>query len=504
MTQRPKASYLTIDLGAGSGRVMTADWDGRSLQLTEQHRFAHRMVGIGNGLHWDLLRLWSECLEGLQKSAQETHRTFRSVGVDTWALDYVLLSKSGEMLGLPRAYRDPRTSGSIEKITQAVPRTEIFQTTGLQFMEINTLCHLYAQSRENPELLHNAAHLLMIPDWFHWCLSGQIACEFTNATTTQFLDPVRRTWATSLLDRLQIPHPFLPPLTEPGSALGPLRKSVMRETNLSAIPVVAPATHDTASAVVAVPTERTGSASWAYLSSGTWSLVGVEIPQPLLSDAVLHHNFTNEGGVDGTFRLLKNVMGMWLMQQLQAALSEQNIPCTIPELVQAAESAPAFKCVVDPDAEPFLRPADITATIRSECIRTAQPVPASPGEWARCILESLALRYREVLEILQRLTGTRLEVLHIVGGGSKNVLLNQFTADAAGIPVVAGPTEATALGNAAIQMRTDGVFSDLREIRAAVRASCQDELRTFAPSDTAKPRWDEAFGRWTRLFRSAS
>jgi rhamnulokinase len=504
MTQRPKASYLTIDLGAGSGRVMTADWDGRSLQLTEQHRFAHRMVGIGNGLHWDLLRLWSECLEGLQKSAQETHRTFRSVGVDTWALDYVLLSKSGEMLGLPRAYRDPRTSGSIEKIIQAVPRTEIFQTTGLQFMEINTLCHLYAQSRENPELLHNAAHLLMIPDWFHWCLSGQISCEFTNATTTQFLDPVRRTWATPMLNRLQIPHSFLPPLTEPGTALGTLRGTVIRETSLSAIRVVAPATHDTASAVVAVPTERTGSASWAYLSSGTWSLVGVEIPRPLLSDDVLHHNFTNEGGVDGTFRLLKNVMGMWLMQQLQATLSEQNIPCTIPELVRAAESAPAFKCIIDPDAGAFLRPADITAIIRSECIRTAQPVPESPGEWARCILESLALRYREVLEILQSLTGTRLEVLHIVGGGSKNALLNQFTADAAGIPVVAGPSEATALGNAAIQMRTDGVFSDLREIRAAVRTSCREELRTFIPSNTAKPRWDEAFGKWTRLFRSAS
>lgn len=504
MTQRTKASYLTIDLGAGSGRVMTADWDGKYLQLSEQHRFAHRMISVGKALHWDLLRLWSECTNGLQKSAREMHRTFRSVGVDSWALDYVLLSKSGEMLGLPRAYRDPRTAGTLEKITQAVPRNEIFQTTGLQFMEINTLCHLYAQSRENPELLEHAAHLLMIPDWFHWCLSGHISCEFTNATTTQFLDPTRRTWATSLLDRLQIPHRFLPSLTEPGTALGTLRPSVMRETNLNAIPVVAPATHDTASAVVAVPTERTGSSSWAYLSSGTWSLVGVEIPRPLLSPHVLHHNFTNEGGVDGTFRLLKNVMGMWLMQQLQTALTEKNIPCTIPELVRAAQSPPPFRSLIDPDAATFLRPSDITESIRSECARTEQPVPESPGEWARCILESLALRYREVLEILQSLTGTPLEVLHIVGGGSKNDLLNQFTADAAGMPVVAGPTEATALGNAAIQMRTDGVFRDLRDIRVAVRASCHEELRTFTPSQTAKPRWDEAFGRWSRLFRSGS
>lgn len=504
MSQRPTTSYLTVDLGAGSGRVMSADWNGSHIKLLEQHRFAHQMVPIGRALHWNLLHLWSECLVGLRKAALESHRTFRSVGVDSWALDYVLLSKSGEMLGLPRAYRDPRTSGIIDEITTHVARNDIFRTTGLQFMEINTLCHLYVQSRANPELLQNAAHLLMIPDWFHWCLSDQISCEFTNATTTQFLDPVQRAWATPLLDRLQIPHHFLPPLIEPGSNLGSIKSSVARETGLSEVPVVAPATHDTASAVVAVPTERTGFASWAYLSSGTWSLVGVEVPQPLLTDDVLKHNFTNEGGVDGTYRLLKNVMGMWLMQQLHAALNSTNASWTIPELVHAAESAPPLKCLVDPDAALFLRPSEITQTIRNECVRTRQPVPESPGEWARCILESLALRYREVLGNLQSLTGTPLEVIHIVGGGSKNSLLNQFTADAAGIPVIAGPVEATALGNAAIQMRTDGIFKDLREIRAAVRTSCQNELRTFLPSMTTKSQWDEAFQRWSHLFRTAS
>jgi len=504
MTTTPKRSFLSIDLGAGSGRVIRSDWDGKSIRLNELHRFPNRMIPLGNGLHWDLIHLWNEALIGLQRAVEHRPGDLRSVGVDTWALDYALLSPSGEMLGLPRAYRDPRTAGLVTPITDIVPRQEIFRRTGLQFMEINSLFHLYAQSRQSPELLETAKHLLMIPDWFHWCLSGTLSCEFTNATTTQFLDPIRRDWARDLLDQLAIPHHFLLPLTEPGTNLGAITPSVIRATGLPSISVVAPATHDTASAVVAVPTERTGSATWAYLSSGTWSLVGVELSAPLLKNEVLEHNFTNEGGVDGTFRLLKNVMGMWLMQQLQAALSEQNIPCTIPELVQAAESAPAFKCIIDPDAGAFLRPADITATIRSECIRTAQPVPESPGEWARCILESLALRYREVLEILQSLTGTRLEVLHIVGGGSKNALLNQFTADAAGIPVITGPSEATALGNAAIQMRTDGVFSDLREIRAAVRTSCREELRTFIPSNTAKPRWDEAFGKWTRLFRSAS
>lgn len=504
MKQSSTLSYLTIDLGAGSGRVMIADWDGARIQLSEQHRFAHSMVQIREGLHWNLLHLWSECLIGLQKSASEGGRSFRSVGVDTWALDYVLLSQSGEMLGLPRAYRDPRTSGSIDAITKQVPREEIFAMTGLQFMEINTLCHLYAQSRANPEILEKAAHFLMIPDWFHWCLSGQISCEFTNATTTQFLDPIRRNWSTSLLQRLQIPNHYLSPLTEPGTVLGSLQSSVRQETGLSAIPVITPATHDTASAVVAVPTERTGSCSWAYLSSGTWSLVGVEINHPLLSDDVLKHNFTNEGGVDGTFRLLKNVMGMWLMQQLQAALRDQNTDFSIAELALAAESAPAFKCLIDPDAPPFLRPANITETIRSECIRTHQPVPEGPAEFARCILESLALRYREVLAILQQLTGSRLEVLQVVGGGSKNSLLNQFTADAAGVPVIAGPTEATAIGNAAIQMRTDGVFSGLREIRAAVRESCLSELRSFTPCEAARPRWDEVFHRWIHLFRNAT
>ncbi len=503
MTTTPTRSFLSIDLGAGSGRVIRSDWDGKSIRLNELHRFPNRMIPLGNGLHWDLIHLWNEALIGLQRAVEHRPGDLRSVGVDTWALDYALLSPSGEMLGLPRAYRDPRTAGLVTTITDIVPRQEIFRRTGLQFMEINSLFHLYAQSRQSPELLETAKHLLMIPDWFHWCLSGTLSCEFTNATTTQFLDPIRRDWAKDLLDQLAIPHHFLLPLTEPGTNLGAITPSVIRATGLPSISVVAPATHDTASAVVAVPTERTGSATWAYLSSGTWSLVGVELSAPLLKNEVLEHNFTNEGGVDHTFRLLKNVMGLWLMQQLQAALAARGTEHSIPQLVELANDATQLVTLIDPDADAFLRPTDLIESISEVCNRTGQPTPSTAGAWARCILESLALRYREVLATLASLTGIPLQVVHIVGGGSKNLLLNRFTSDATGLPVIAGPSEATAIGNAAIQMRTDGVFSHLSEIRSAVRASCRDELQRFEPDPTAKARWDDAFGRWIALFRSA-
>ncbi|MBL9174762.1 MAG: rhamnulokinase [Verrucomicrobiales bacterium] len=483
--------FLGIDVGAESGRVMAGLWDGRRVRLEEVHRFPNGPVAVDDTLRWDLPGLWREIQCGLNLASRRYGGRLASVGVDTWALDYVLLSRSGEMLGLPFCYRDARTRGLVEETAGRVPRNEIFAATGLQFMEINTLYQWIAHHRASPEVFAAASTFQMIPDWLNGCLCGARVAEMTNATTTQFYDPERRTWARGLLERLGLPTHLLPGIVEPGTRLGTLRGSLG-----PTIPVIAPATHDTGSAVAGTP-GPTGDPGWAYISSGTWSLVGVESKEPILTPAALAANVTNEGGVDGTWRILKNVMGLWLLQRCRAALGTAgNLP-EYDDLVRGAVAAPALRSLVDPDDPRFLNPPDMTSALRDACRETGQPVPETPGALVRCVLESLALKYDAVLRQLETLTGNPLRVVHLVGGGALNALLNQFTADATGLSVVAGPVEATLLGNVLVQARTLGELGSLAELRRVVGGSF--ELATFGPRPGESDRWAEARERFSEL-----
>jgi rhamnulokinase len=496
------ACYLAVDLGAESGRVIAGQFDGRQVRLEELHRFSNCAVHVADSLRWDLLRLWSEIQIGLTKAAAQHSSSIVSVGVDTWGVDYVLLSKSGEMLGQPYCYRDARTRGHMEAAFGRVSRAEIFSQTGLQFMEINSLFQLLAFQRTNQPLFDLADKFLMIPDFFHWLMCGSQVVEFTNATTSQCFHATNRTWAFDLLRKFELPTQMFPEVVGPGTKLGRLRESVSQRTSIGRIDVIAPATHDTGAAVAAVPTEHTGRANWAYISSGTWSLMGLELPSAVLTPRALELNVTNEGGVDGTYRLLKNIMGLWLVQECRRSFERSAASRDQPELDYAtltklAQAAPAFRFLIDPDSAEFLAPADMPAAIREWCQKTGQPVPDSAGPLIRCCLESLALKYRMVLGWLEELSGERVDVIHIVGGGTQNELLNQFTANATGRPVIAGPSEATALGNVLLQARSSGAVRTLAEIREVVRAS--STLKRYEPKDAAA--WTEAYARFVDLMR---
>ncbi len=493
--------HLALDLGAESGRVMAAHWDGRRLGLEEIHRFANGPVPVADTLRWDLPRLWQELELGLAAAAARHGSGIASVGVDTWGLDYVLMSRSDEVLGWPFCYRDARTRGRVEEICRRVPRAEVFAASGCQFLEINTLCQWLAHAEQSPELFVAAERFLLMPDWLNWSLCGSHVVEFTNATTTQFLHPGRREWSRELLERLSLPTHLLPELIPPGTRLNQVRSSVRTRTGLGDIPVIAPATHDTASAVAAVPTERTGAPDWAYISSGTWSLVGIESPVPLLGPDALAVNVTNEGGVDGTWRVLKNITGLWLVQRCRQRFAEHGGTTDYAVLAARAAEVPGLDCWVDPDDHGFFNPPNMPAAIQAYCRETGQKVPDSEGAIVRCALESLALKYGVVLDELESLTGRRIEVVHIVGGGSRNELLNQLTANATGRPVVAGPVEATALGNALIQLRTLGELGSLTEVRAAARAS--EALRHFEPAPDPGQRWPAARARFRQLLGRA-
>ncbi len=490
--------YLGVDLGAESGRVMAGLWDGKKMQLEELHRFPNGGVMIADSLRWNTVGLWNEIQTGLFAAAKKFGKSVVSVGVDTWGVDFALLSKSGELLGLPFHYRDARTRGMLPKVLAKVSREEVFAATGVQFMELNSLYQLLALHRQSPELLDNAETLLFMPDFLHFCLSGARVCEFTIATTSQCVNPKKRAWATELLQKLGLPTKIFPDIVPPGTHVGQLRPGLAEQTGLGPIAVVAPAAHDTGSAVAAVPTRNTGKANWAYLSSGTWSLLGVEVQDALLSPDVLALNLTNEGGVDGTYRLLKNIMGLWLLQQSRRAFAEKGREFSYEELQRMASEAPAFRSLVNPNDDRFLRPRDMPAAIQEFCRETNQPIPETEGQIARCIFESLALIYASVLEGLEGLTGTKIEVVHIVGGGSRNKLLNSFTANACGRPVVGGPVEATVLGNLLVQARSHGEIHSLADIRSAVRES--GEVTQFEPADAAA--WKEACGRFAELSKA--
>ncbi|MBX3442862.1 MAG: rhamnulokinase [Planctomyces sp.] len=487
--------YLAVDLGAESGRVIAGLFDGRHVRLDEVHRFGNGAVPVAGTRRWDVLRLWSDILDGLAKSAHSYGRDAASIGVDTWGVDYVLLSRRDEILGQPYNYRDPRTQGVMKHAFTRVPQRDIFRDTGLQFMEINTLYQLIAMQLQDPDLLAMADKFLMMPDFFHWLLCGSKVVEFTNATTTQFFHPTERDWAFDLLSRFDLPQSIFPQVVTPGTRLGDLRDEVAQRTGLPRVGVIAPATHDTGAAVAAVPTENTGRPNWAYISSGTWSLIGVEVDQAILSDQALALNVTNEGGVDGTYRLLKNVMGLWLVQECRRSFERRGKTLDYAALTHMAAQATPFQSLVDPNDPLFLSPEDMAVAIQDFCRRTRQPFPDDEGSLIRCALESLALKYRQVLEGIESLTGEKVEVLHVVGGGSKNELLNQFTADACGIPVITGPTEATALGNVLLQARASGDVGTLRDIRTIVKES--SELRTYSPMN--RDAWNTAYGAFRGL-----
>jgi rhamnulokinase len=477
-------NFLAFDLGAESGRAMVGRFDGDRLSLEEAHRFPNRPVSVFGSLHWDVLRLFDEIKKGLAAAGTG----LASIGVDTWGVDFGLLGPDGALLENPFHYRDSRTNGVMEKLFTVVPRAEVFGRTGIQFMQLNTLYQLYALRLERPHVLDAARTLLMTPDLLHYWLTGRVAGEYTIATTTQFYDPRQGDWAREMLERLGLPERILPQIVPPGTVLGPLLEAVAGEAGVKPVPVVAPASHDTGSAVAAVPAEGD---DWAFLSSGTWSLLGAEVPEPIINDQTLKLNFTNEGGVWGTIRLLKNISGMWLLEECRREWARQGSKLGYAELCEAALSALAFTVVIDPDDSSFLSPGDMPGKIAAYCRRTRQPAPESHGAITRTIFESLALKYRAVLEMLERIRGRRFRVLHIVGGGSKNAVLCQFTADATGLPVVAGPEEATAIGNVLLQAMALGHLRTPAEARELVRRSCQP--RTYLPDNRAP--WDAQLHR---------
>lgn len=475
----PQQVYLAIDLGAESGRIMAGLWNGKRLRLEEVHRFPNGPVPLADSIRWDLLRLWSEIQAGLALAAKRYGKSIVSVGADTWGVDFVLLSRRDELLGLPYHYRDARTHGVMERAFRKVSRQRIFAQTGLQFMQLNTLFQLLAAQAATPELLEQADRLLFIPDFLHWALCGSRVAEFTIASTSQCLNPVTRSWARPLLKQFGLPTRMFPDLVPPGTDLGQLRPNLAERTGLRGVRVVAPPAHDTASAVAGVPTANTGTPNWAYISSGTWSLMGAEVQEASLTPQTQQWNLTNEGGLDNTFRLLKNIMGLWLVQQCKRSFEARGKRYDYAQLAKLAAQSRPGRSVVDPDDPRFLNPLDMPKAIQECCRETGQPVPRTEGELVRCAYESLALKYHQVLGWLESLTGHRMEVVHIVGGGSQSAILNQFAADACQRPVIAGPVEATAMGNLLVQVRAHGELGSLAEIRAVVRES--SEVRTFEP-----------------------
>jgi len=487
------AQFLALDLGAESGRGVLGKLDGKRLQLEDVHRFPNGPVRVLGSMHWDVLRLFSEMKKALSLAAAQAGGSLAGVGVDTWGVDFGLLGPGDVLLGNPYHYRDERTVGMVEEACRRVPREEIFGHTGIQFMELNTVYQLLAMAVAESPLLDLAQVLLMMPDLLNFWLTGAKVSEFTIATTSQFYDPRLGDWSRELLTKLGIPTHFLPKIVPPGAVLGDLLGSVADETAASGVRVVAPACHDTGSAVAAVPASTP---DYAYISSGTWSLMGIEIKEPIIGSDALRFNFTNEGGVCGTFRFLKNIMGLWLVQECRRVWAGRGDEYSYEQLTNLADDAPPFGALVEPDDPLFLRPGDMPARIRQLCEHTNQDPPHEHGAILRCALESLALKYRWVLERLEELLGKRLEVVHIVGGGSQNHLLNQFAADAMNRPVITGPVEATAIGNILMQAIALGYLSSLNEARDVVRNSF--EVKTYEPQ--SPEQWDEPYQRYLKLF----
>jgi len=470
-------TVLAFDLGASNGRAILGYFRDQKIEMEIVHKFANQAVEVRGAQYWDILHLFNQMKTGLQKAAQKVK--IDSIGIDSWAVDYALLDRGDNLLSNPYFYRDNRTEGLVEEVTGMISRSEIYEKTGIQFMPINTLYQLYADKKYRPWVLDEANSLLFIPDLLNFFFTGEKCSEYTNASTSQFFNPQTEQWETSILEKLDLPTSILEDIVYPTDRIGMIREEIKKDCSISYnIPVYAVASHDTASAVAATPLKDPEHN--AYLSSGTWSLLGMELPEPLISEQSLAANFTNECGINKTIRFLKNICGLWLIQEAKKAWAKEGLDLSYDEIeARAARAEDKFR--LDPNADRFLNPDNMVQEIKDYCRDSGQPVPENYGELARGIYESLAQSYREVIEKLEDLVNTDLKQLNVVGGGVRDELLSKFTARTTGRRVVTGPVEATALGNIMVQLMAGGEISDLREGREVIRRSFS--LEVFTPED---------------------
>lgn len=468
-------NYIAIDLGAGSGRVILGSVKNNKIELSDIHRFTNQPIQIGNSFYWNLPSLWVEIKLGLRK-AFELEPQIAGIGIDTWGVDYGLLDRNGKLIGIPYSYRDHRTSGLANDCTDKISKQDLYRLTGNHLMEINTVVQLFSQVKSNDPQLEIADNLLFMPDLFNYLLTGKMVNEYTIATTSQMLNPITKEWSKEVLSTFSIPGKLLNKIVFPGEVIGTLSAELCEELECEPIDVIAVGSHDTASALAAVPADK--DTNWAFLSSGTWSLMGIETEQPILTQAAFEHNFTNEGTVDGKTRFLKNITGFWILQQVMHEWKRQKIEFNIDHLVSEAAQL-SSKSIIDVDSSDFTNPASMIKAIENHCSNNNQPIPASPAEFMKCIIDSLADKYKVVARNLSETVGKKIDCLHIIGGGSQNRLLNQLTANSLNIKVIAGPVEATALGNIMVQAIAKGDIQSLEEGRRIIQQSV--EINTFMP-----------------------
>jgi len=489
-------SFLAFDIGATSGRTILGTLENGRLLMKELTRFPNQMLQIGAHFHWNIYALFEHLKAGLAAAKNEGVE-ITSIGIDTWGVDFALIAEDGAILGAPYAYRDPHTAEAPQRFFKLIPREKVYDLTGIQVMNFNSLYQLFALSQADNSLLKATKSILFMPDALAYMLTGNKVVEYTIASTSQILNPRTKKFEAELLQKAGVSPAILGDIVMPGHVIGVLRDDIAEESELGKVQVVAVAGHDTASAVAAVPASNE---NFAYLSSGTWSLMGVEVKDPIINETTARLNFTNEGGIEGTTRFLKNITGMWLLEQCLKEWKKEGITYAYEKLVQMADSVPSFKSMIDPDHISFANPASMSQAIRDYCLASGQTCPVSHAELVRCIFESLALKYNYVLGKLKGLAPFPIEKLHVIGGGSKNSLLNQWTANAISIPVIAGPSEATAIGNIMIQAKAAGCVDSLQEMRRIIAESVQ--LDEFVPKNSEL--WTEAYQQFLKITKLAS